>query len=382
MSTVSPVSTLSASSNPYPERRWRLGVVFGAVWLVFLIEPASHLFDEDVPLWETSLGVGMLLLFVVCYFMAVRVPFEWHRPQRTLRFPIIMFVLALMLLPLVGESGLNTMIYVAVAMQAAWPIRAAVVGTLGLMAFTVLLCAVDPVWSASDYVFSTGAAALAMFGVVRMAEGNKRLHQAQDQLAELAVVEERERFARDLHDVLGHSLTVMTLKAELAGRLVSLDPRQAEIEVAAVERLAREALADLRATVGGYREVSLVSELSAARVALNAAGIAADLPQAVDEVPGEQRELFGWIVREGVTNVVRHSHASQCTVRVGTDSVEIIDNGPGAPLQNPTGHGLLGLRERVMTAGGRLDAGPCPEGGYALRVSIPDCHPERVTTST
>ena len=115
------------------------------------------------------------------------------------------------------------------------------------------------------------------------------------------------RIARDLHDLLGHSLTAASVKAQLAGRLVGQDDARAAAEIGDVERLTRQVLADVRAAVAGYREVSLAVELATAREVLGAAGIAADLPGAVDEVPAGQRELFGWVVREGVTNAVRHS---------------------------------------------------------------------------
>ena len=139
-------------------------------------------------------------------------------------------------------------------------------------------------------------------------------------MAELAVQEERNRFARDLHDILGHSLTVITVKAELAGRLIAANPERAAAEVADVESLARAALADVRAAVAGYRELSLAGELVSARAALQAAEIKADLPTTIDEVPEENRELFAWVVREGVTNVVRHSGAKRCTIRLSASA--------------------------------------------------------------
>jgi two-component system sensor histidine kinase DesK len=135
-----------------------------------------------------------------------------------------------------------------------------------------------PGWSPmADVAFSVALAALAMWGVTGMLQRNIELAQAQATIAELAVQNERTRFARDLHDILGHSLTVLTVKAELAGRLVPIDPVRAEREIGEVERLARDALADVRAAVAGYREVSLAVELATAKEVLAAAGIAAVL---------------------------------------------------------------------------------------------------------
>lgn len=158
----------------------------------------------------------------------------------------------------------------------------------------------------------------AAWGLTQIISRNVALARARQEIARLAVADERVRMARDLHDILGHSLTVITVKAELAGRLAEAEGATRTLaEVRDVERLAREALADVRATVGGVRQVTLSTELVNARSALEASGIIPDLPQAVDEVPAERRELFGWVVREGVTNVVRHSGARVCAVRMG-----------------------------------------------------------------
>jgi two-component system sensor histidine kinase DesK len=140
--------------------------------------------------------------------------------------------------------------------------------------------------------------------------------------------------------------------------------------VADIERLSREALADVRATVAGYRGVTLAAEISSARSALAAAGVHADLPGAVDDVPGERRELFGWVLREGVTNVVRHSDASRVRVSVSAHSVEIVDDGTEA-VTTADGSGLAGLRERLAEVGGRLDAGPVDGGGFRLYAEVP-----------
>jgi two-component system, NarL family, sensor histidine kinase DesK len=147
-----------------------------------------------------------------------------------------------------------------------------------------------------------------------------------------------------------------------------------------VQELARDALGDVRAAVSGYRETSLAGELVAARAALDAAGIEAELPGAVDHVPGERRELFGWVVREGVTNVVRHSRATRCRVVLEPDAVLVADDGagpqpvagaqaaPGAAQRDPFGHGLAGLGERAEASGASLRVDRSDLGGFALRV--------------
>src|SRR5262249_37604078 len=156
-------------------------------------------------------------------------------------------------------------------------------------------------------------------------------------------------------------------KAELAGRLVSLSPERAEAEIADIERLSRQALADVRAAVSGYRGTSLVVELFSARTALDAAGIEADLPGTVGPGPAGRNELFGWAVREAVTNVIRHSGAKRCRIRIYADEVEVSDDGVG-PTAGTGGHGLAGLRERAEAAGGTLTVGRAAKGGFSLRV--------------
>jgi two-component system sensor histidine kinase DesK len=138
-----------------------------------------------------------------------------------------------------------------------------------------------------------------------------------------------------------------------------------------VEQLARAALADVRAAVAGYRELSLAGELVAARAALQAAEIKADLPTVVDEVPEENRELFAWVVREGVTNVVRHSGAKRCRIRLDAHQIEVLDDGKGpAPSGGGTGHGLIGLRERAVKAGASIEVGQASGGGFRLAVRV------------
>jgi two-component system sensor histidine kinase DesK len=190
-------------------------------------------------------------------------------------------------------------------------------------------------------------------------------------LVELAVTQERERVARDVHDILGHSLTVITVKTELAGRLLEASgagDTRARAELADAERLAREALADVRATVSGMRQLSLAGELATARQALDAAGIAADLPSTVDDVPARYRELFAFALREGVTNVVRHSGASRCGVRLTADCIEVRDDGRG-PDGAVSGSGLAGLRARAQAVGAGVETGTADEGGFLLRVT-------------
>jgi two-component system, NarL family, sensor histidine kinase DesK len=211
--------------------------------------------------------------------------------------------------------------------------------------------------------------AVAMAAVIQVVRANEALAETRAELARLAAENERIRIARDLHDLLGHSLTTITVKAGLARRLGSADPEGAVAQITEVEDLCRRALADVRAAVSGYREVTLASELARGRELLRASGITADLPTATEVADPAHQELFGWAVREGLTNVIRHSRARSCTVRVSASSVEIVDDGQGSTAS--AGNGLSGLRERAAAAGGGIDAGPAQPTGWRLRVWVP-----------
>lgn len=179
------------------------------------------------------------------------------------------------------------------------------------------------------------------------------LRRAEERTAVLAVAAERERIGRDLHDILGHSLTTIAVKADLAGRLVGRSDEQAKAEIDALGVIARQALADVRATASGIREVRLASEVASARSVLEAAGVECRTPSALPVLDDRRSELFGYVVREAVTNVVRHAHARVCTIVAEETSVSIADDG-GGMRPGARGTGLDGLRSRVAQAGGRL----------------------------
>jgi two-component system sensor histidine kinase DesK len=307
-------------------------------------------------------------------------------PSRIWSWSLVLLAIALIVaaVPAAGETVLAMCIYLAVMVMFLLPARQAIVLVLLDAASVALLSNLVPGWDSANLLsFQILVAALAIWGIIQLLQRNTQLAQAREEITSLAVSQERLRFSRDLHDILGHSLTVITLKSELAGRLVRIDPARAEHEIAEVERLARTAQADVRATAAGYRDVSLAVELASARMALDAAGIEADLAGTVDDIPSERLELFGWAVREGVTNVVRHSGARHCRVTVDRRLVEITDDGrgPGQCVNQPeaaldgslagisTGNGLAGLRERASAVGATLSIGRSAEGGFLLRVA-------------
>jgi two-component system sensor histidine kinase DesK len=201
---------------------------------------------------------------------------------------------------------------------------------------------------------------------------HRRLRKANDEIEHLAKVAERERIARDLHDVLGHTLSVITLKSELAGKLIERDPQRAEKEIREVEQISRQALSDVRDAIRGYRSQGLVAELALAKSTLETAGLAVQCDAASTvKLLAVQESVLSLAVREAVTNVVRHAQASSCSLRLeqqnGSFRLEIQDDGRGgADLE---GNGLRGMRERVEMLGGTLNRNT--DAGTRLTITLP-----------
>ena len=268
----------------------------------------------------------------------------------------------------VGQEGASTWVFLAVSglwtfrLRIGLAIGAALVGIYEFLTFHV------DGWSHNASISMSIVLALAaVTGGMLAAQRQRALAEAREENARLAIQEERNRMARDVHDILGHSLTVITVKAELAARLLEVSPERARAEVADLERLARDALADVRQAVAGFRDLSLPAELARARSSLAAAGIEAELPNATDAVPTGLREVCAWALREGVTNVIRHSHATTCTVALTERGITVADDGVG-PQPGPPGTGLVGLRERAAAAGAVLKTRRLEPHGFELTV--------------
>jgi two-component system, NarL family, sensor histidine kinase DesK len=358
------------------EPRGPVGLVALCVWVVFLVFPLGNAIghhEAGLPYALSIVGAGA---FVVAYGAIVIVfRMRWSTRWAPLLYVLVVLIsIALSVFDRPGWGFLFT--YCAAGAAMIPPARYTL---LSLMGLTVLAgCA--PALGGADggtaigFVASTAGIGLLMMLLRDLRARNDELTEARAELARLAVAEERERFARDMHDLLGHTLSVIALKAELAGRLVGSRPEDAAREIAEVERVARGALGEVRDAVSGYRQPTLSDELAGARMALSAAGVSVEvnaLDVALD--PGVEAVL-AWAVREGATNVIRHSGASRCSVSLAvglTDaSVEVADDGRGAGVSS-SGHGLAGLRERAEALGGRVDAGACAGGGFRLRVQVP-----------
>lgn len=217
--------------------------------------------------------------------------------------------------------------------------------------------------------WGTFSAGVVVALILNMDKVITELRETRQLLAETAVAEERLRFSRDLHDLLGHTLSVIVVKAEAVRRLVPRDPAQAAAQAADIEAVGRQALTEVREAVTGYRRGSLADELGRARAALDAAGVALEVRQEDGGLSAQEEALLGWVVREGVTNVIRHSGASSVLITLSGRTVTVRDDGT-AVQEDGGGSGLRGLRERLAQAGGSLHAGPHQDGGFELTARL------------
>src|SRR4051794_3962752 len=358
--------------------RARLGVGLG---LLFLAGALGDLRDEELSAAHKAVLLLGVVVFVVLY-MSLLPPSRWLErlgPEASLVALGLLPVIAVALLVGGAPSSFAALfVYFAAAVgmrMPPWP-AAAVIGATavgigiagwasgqnaGGVAATVLT------------VLSIGAM-LAAFG--RVARANRELRETREELARVAVSEERLRIARDLHDLLGHSLSVIALKSELAGKLVTRDAARAAAELEEIQAVTREALAEVRGAVQGYRRLALADALEGAQAALLAAGIDCELSEPDRPLPAEVDAVLAWAVREGTTNVTRHSEAQHVAIRVRAErdraALEIEDDGRAAPSSVRRGSGLDGLRERARRVRGELEAGARAEGGgFLLRLTVP-----------
>ncbi|MFF2143595.1 sensor histidine kinase [Kitasatospora sp. NPDC058190] len=366
-----------------PRSRW--GLLLGSLgWLVPLIGMAPPI--SSYPSRGQDLVAVLGLLGFGAAHTLVTWSFHTDRLSRTLRCWVCGFLAAgATALPLeLGDKWIVSMPYLAAAVSLSVPERL----LFASVAAPVLLAAVvarqvEPS-EATPAIVMTLAAGLAVATYRRMLTLIADLRSTRLRLAGQAVVEERLRIARDLHDLLGHTLLNIVLKAEYIRRVESRvpeprDPRSAAVlsEAEEIERIGREAIEEVRQAVTGYREHALSAAIDGARSCLTDAGITVRIRSEANPLPSAVESAFSWVIREGVTNIVRHSKADHCDITVGlvdgAAELEIRDDGTG-PVRTPQragGSGLAGLSERITLLGGRLSAGPGPAGGFRLRVVLP-----------
>lgn len=370
-SAESPLTGTPAGHGQPDQGPWeRWGWVMGVVWLIFLFFPITATASTDgPPLWR-AVTVGIIVAFggvVASAFVRVgRVDTEKQLYAVGRRHLSLMLVLFLLTIPVAGWSSLGMVVFFVSTAWFTLPARAAAVVFAVVTLTTVVVPLIGGVfgqtWFFLFIVLGVGVAT----GLIRVFDDRQVEHQRFT--SDLALAEERDRVARDVHDVLGHSLTVITLKAELVERLVEVDPGRATDEAHQIRDVSRQALAEIRATVGGLRVARLADEIASATAVLGDAGIEAQMPPDVEVVDPRHRIVLAWALREAVTNVVRHSDARHCRVELGADHLVVADDGRGMTGRRE-GNGIRGLRERVGAAGGALTVGTGPDDrGTSVRV--------------
>ncbi|MFJ2129395.1 sensor histidine kinase [Streptomyces sp. NPDC087845] len=376
---------------PTGRRQVWIKLLWIGIWLAFLGAPVTDLADGGHTPWGTALGVLGLVVFVGAYLVLVFRHTAKALDRRVVQSALAFLgALAVTLSLTLGTAWLVLFVYVAVSVGATLPLRTARWLIPVVTAVLVLIGFVDGHSREiiTALVFPALLGGFAMTGVRQMIRTTIQLREARATVAQLAANEERLRLARDLHDLLGHSLSLITLKSELAGRMLPDHPEQAAAQVADIEQVSRQALVDVRSAVTGYRRPTLPGELAGARTALAAAGITADVPaEAADDLPEKPEEALAWALREAVTNVVRHSSARHCTVALAPRQtldgrileLTVADDGVGAAGTEP-GNGLTGIAERLATVDGTLTtrSGTSRSGsasgsgkGFTLTLSVP-----------
>ena len=346
-------------------RFWRL---FPLIWLIYLYFPLSQVLSSAQPgtfKLLTVLGVAVFVWLWTQLYSQREARVRHARHSETHQFWVLagylwclLLFAGLALLP--DSPGFTFLVYGAAVAGFQRSFRVALWGLVGVV-FAMFV----PGWFGStplgvfDIVQVLLLSSFAMYGNhagFRQGISQQRLNEMQLEKEKLAADAERERIARDLHDLLGHTLSVIVLKSELASKLADKNPLRAFEEIREVERISREALSEVRAAVQGYRGSGLSAELARSKVALDAAGVRLILERSPLELPPEAEAGLSMVLREAVTNVVRQARAKNCTVRLelenGAYLLSVTDDGVGG--LSPEGSGLTGMRERVRALGGEL----------------------------
>ena len=394
----------SRSASKSPKLWWDFRYIWmfiSTIWVFVLVggvigiwqdrwEPAIHALQPGLwittPVWARWLATILVFSFIAIYVETMyRMYFgrsNWkpdisRRERWTIRLPLTVIATALVALPY--EDVRKDWPFVFVFVVISWTLTAGpdsafsavVISTAG--SALILSLAYDPgvmldvsLYSLAFGFFTSG------YVINRGLINELRLEQSRER--DQAVTEERFRLARDLHDTVGHSMTQITLKVELARRLVATDTARAERELQDVERISRSLSAQVRKSITGDLRLSLEQEIHRATDLLSSLQITPIIDTRFTGIPEAMADVLAWCVREGVMNVIKHSGATECTVRIGRDrgdySLVIDDNGPNLIVANPAGQGINGMRQRVGEAGGtvRLDSG---KRGHILEIRIP-----------
>ncbi|GLJ62860.1 two-component sensor histidine kinase [Microbacterium barkeri] len=365
MSTVAP-----AAAGPRrlqgPWERW--GWLMAVVWMVFLIYPVMSLVNSTAPIGWRVLGwattVGFAVLYVVGFVRGMRG--EWHRPAPSI---VVIFwcliACAAATVPAIETQALSflpfVMAYASYGLGRWWH------WAVNAVSIALAIGAILLTGRLSGH--AQLLAIMLMLAVVNSVNTwlIRRSIAAEELRVQLATTEERASVARDVHDLVGHSLTVVKLKAELASRLVDRDPERARAELDAIVRLATEAIAGVRSTVTGLQGVGFADQLVSSRAALETAGLDVETVGAADALSPAQSLPAAWILREATTNILRHAGARRARIEVAPGTLVIEDDGSGTSA--PPGNGMRGMAERATAAGATLSVEARGAGGTKVSVT-------------
>ncbi|MFD5521260.1 sensor histidine kinase [Streptomyces sp. NPDC127066] len=348
-------------------------------WLLLGMGAFSNLLQGTTPQPWVG-GMGLLAFNSLYIYVTFRAFTKATRKSRSTRVALVLMGVVTCALA-IGYGGTWLYFFPLLGLATGAVVRGPWLGKIGL-GLTVLAASVSVFragWDAVNVAYGTFLSTMVTAAILSLSEAVRELRAAREELARRAVEKERMRFSRDLHDLLGHTLSVIVVKSEAARRLAPRDLDAALVQVTDIESVGRQALTEIREAVTGYREGSLATELDRARSALSAARVEPVVRQSGPPLVPQTEALLGWVLREAVTNVVRHSDATRCEITVdGTADLvrlTVSDNGTDASPADPEpgvgGTGLKGLTERLATAGGSLRAGRTPRGGFEVRAELP-----------
>jgi two-component system sensor histidine kinase DesK len=355
--------------SPFSLRGWRSWIAYDhSIWLVFLGFWVLEPYLDHAPLRTWLWLVLAIALFVPLYLFS-------HSGPRRFRWVSVlaMFVLAMVYVPF-NESAWGIYIFIAASLPEVSESTNTVIGLLVLQCGAII--AQSWFFHLSAWTWSMGIGFTLLIGMNRLRMEQKhradaKLRMAHEEIEQLAKTAERERIARDMHDILGHSLSLIVLKSELAGRLLASQPARAALEIAEIEATARQALAEVRKTITGYRSEGFASELAHAAQILETAGVRLNRPAKPPYLTPRHEATLSLVLREAVTNIVRHAGASECSIELSTakdrTQMVIADDGRGDIRQE--GNGLRGMRERIQELGGSLSLES--NRGTRLQIELP-----------
>jgi two-component system sensor histidine kinase DesK len=382
----------------------KVGVVlrwfFSGIWLIYLVQPLADLFDSKHPHSALYQAGAIALVAAFCVIYVFLLGTWWQNLPRGRVMLGVLAGLAVAISLIYGAEWTSIFIYVSAAAGfIIWDRRRALLAVAACTVAYVVLSEIVHTKSADLWaeLLPVALIGFAMIGFKMQIVLNQQLRQARGAVAKLAANEERLRLARDMHDLTGQSLSLITLKSELAIKRLARLPASPEVDAVAAElgdigRVSRQTLQDIREAVSGYRRPTLAVEIITARTSLEAAGIQLDDDPALMTRSGtidpDAEAALAWCLREAVTNVIRHSGAQNCRIRLterrerrGELALEITDDGHGLPGSGPaggagvtegSGSGLHNMSERLSAVGGRFSAGPGRDGhGFRLVATVP-----------